>query len=110
MCWDACSASPIAIVKLSSNKCKLLDIITAAQRGLRLKRTDLKKHAAARWGRDSLWLLAVAGLCSCVTINIYFPAAAAEKAADKVIDEIWQLPASTNPASPPPAVNQAPAP
>ncbi|QDC45317.1 hypothetical protein [Methylophilus medardicus] len=60
--------------------------------------------------RDSLWLLAAAGLCSCVTINIYFPAAAAEKAADKVIDEIWQLPASTNPASPSPAVNQAPAP
>ncbi|MDP8567614.1 hypothetical protein Q9291_07105 [Methylophilus aquaticus] len=33
-----------------------------------------------------------AGLPGCVTINIYFPAAAAEKAADKVIDEIWQLP------------------
>ena len=27
----------------------------------------------------------------CVTINIYFPAAAAEKAADKIIDEVWQL-------------------
>jgi hypothetical protein len=26
----------------------------------------------------------------CVTINIYFPASAAEKAADKIIDEIWQ--------------------
>jgi len=26
----------------------------------------------------------------CVTINIYFPAAAAEKAADKIIDEVWQ--------------------
>ncbi len=41
------------------------------------------------------WLpaaLLVAGLQGCVTINIYFPAAAAEKAADKVIDEIWQLP------------------
>lgn len=30
-------------------------------------------------------------LPACVTINIYFPAAAAEKAADKIIDEIWQL-------------------
>lgn len=30
-------------------------------------------------------------LSSCVTINIYFPAAAAEKAADKIIDEVWQL-------------------
>ncbi|TVO53052.1 hypothetical protein [Denitromonas halophila] len=32
--------------------------------------------------------LAMAG---CVTINIYFPAAAAEKAADRIIDEVWQL-------------------
>lgn len=30
-------------------------------------------------------------LAGCVTINIYFPAAAAEKAADKIIDEVWQL-------------------
>ena len=29
-------------------------------------------------------------LSACVTINIYFPAAAAEKAADKIIDEVWQ--------------------
>ena len=27
----------------------------------------------------------------CVTINIYFPAAAAERAADRIIDEVWQL-------------------
>ncbi len=30
-------------------------------------------------------------MAGCVTINIYFPAAAAEKAADKIIDDIWQL-------------------
>lgn len=39
------------------------------------------------------WLalpLACAMLSACVTINIYFPAAAAEKAADKIIDEIMQ--------------------
>jgi hypothetical protein len=30
-------------------------------------------------------------LAACVTINIYFPAAAAEKAADKIIDEVWQI-------------------
>ncbi len=29
-------------------------------------------------------------LGACVTINIYFPAAAAEKAADKIIEEVWQ--------------------
>lgn len=40
----------------------------------------------------SIWLLIVAaGLSACVTINIYFPAAAAEKAADKIIEEVWQL-------------------
>lgn len=40
----------------------------------------------------NLSLLAViAGLSACVTINIYFPAAAAEKAADKIIDDVWQL-------------------
>ena len=40
-------------------------------------------------------LLLAAGLTfilsACVTINIYFPAAAAEKAADKIIEEVWQL-------------------
>ena len=45
-------------------------------------------------------------LYGCVTINIYFPAAAAEKAADKIIDEVWQLkkpdqPAPASPNSPP---------
>ncbi len=33
----------------------------------------------------------VTGLSACVTINIYFPAAAAEKAAEKIVDEVWQL-------------------
>jgi hypothetical protein len=36
-------------------------------------------------------LAIIAGLSACVTINIYFPAAAAEKAADKIIDDVWQL-------------------
>ena len=30
-------------------------------------------------------------LSGCVTINIYFPAPAAEKEADKIIEEVWQL-------------------
>ena len=34
---------------------------------------------------------ACAALSACVTINIYFPAAAAERAADRIIDEVWQL-------------------
>lgn len=40
----------------------------------------------------------------CVTINIYFPAAAAEAAADRIIDEVWQLkPGAAKPAATPPA-------
>ncbi len=42
----------------------------------------------------SRWLLAAVlamSASACVTINIYFPAAAAEKAADRIIDEVWQL-------------------
>jgi len=37
------------------------------------------------------WLV-VAGfawLAACVTINVYFPAAAAEKAADRIIQDVW---------------------
>ncbi len=37
--------------------------------------------------------LKLAALCvalsACVTINVYFPAAAAEKAADKIIEDVW---------------------
>ena len=43
-------------------------------------------------------------LAGCVTINIYFPAAAAEKAADRIIDEVWQLkPDAAKPAVKPAA-------
>ena len=42
-------------------------------------------------GIRALASLLVLGLSGCVTINIYFPAAAAEKAADRIIDEVWQL-------------------
>jgi len=38
-------------------------------------------------------MLAIAGavalLTACVTINVYFPAAAAERAADTIIEEVW---------------------
>lgn len=58
-------------------------------------------------------VVAVAGallLSACVTINIYFPAAAAEKAADKIIDEVYQLEngARTRPGSPAPAESPKP--
>jgi len=47
-------------------------------------------------------LLAMAFAASaCVTINIYFPAAAAEKAADRIIDDIYD--AKDGGAAKPPA-------
>ncbi len=41
--------------------------------------------------RLSLWvaLWGIALISACVTINVYFPAAAAEKAADRIIEEVW---------------------
>jgi hypothetical protein len=51
--------------------------------------------------------LAVLALAGCVTINIYFPAAAAERAADRIIDEVWQLkPDAVKPGSDKPATKQ----
>jgi uncharacterized protein YdbL (DUF1318 family) len=34
-------------------------------------------------------IAAYMGATACVTINVYFPAAAAEQAADKIIEEVW---------------------
>jgi uncharacterized protein YdbL (DUF1318 family) len=64
--------------------------------------------------RMSRWIAAtLASFClalaACVTINVYFPAAAAEKAADRIIEDIWgpgqaQKPAAdgqTSTATPP---------
>lgn len=47
--------------------------------------------------------IGVAGLtlAGCVTINIYFPAAEAEKAADKIIDQVWQLKPGAQPSAQP---------
>ena len=50
-----------------------------------------------------IWIalpIAAFALSACVTINIYFPAAAAEKAADKIIDEVWQTQHSDKPVTP----------
>ena len=54
-------------------------------------------HRTALSIAASIGALALTG---CVTINIYFPAAAAERAADRIIDEVWQLkPDTTKPAA-----------
>lgn len=49
----------------------------------------------------STWLLALLALVSCVTVNIYFPAAAAEKAADSIIDDVWNKSAMRLPSGAP---------
>lgn len=41
-----------------------------------------------RLKKRALFLISLV-LVSCVTINIYFPAAAVEKVADKIVDEVW---------------------
>jgi len=56
-----------------------------------------------------LWIPAASAafaLSACVTINIYFPAAAAEKAADKIIDEVWQTQKADKPAADQPATKE----
>lgn len=50
--------------------------------------------------------LAAFALSACVTINIYFPAAAAEKAADKIIEEVWQTQQADKPAANQPAAKE----
>jgi hypothetical protein len=49
-----------------------------------------KGHVMRNW-LIGITLLSAVALPACVTINIYFPAAAAEKATDKIIDDVWQL-------------------
>ena len=45
----------------------------------------MKLNAKKLFGSISVPLV----LMACVTINIYFPAAAAEKAADRIIEDVW---------------------
>jgi uncharacterized protein YdbL (DUF1318 family) len=58
-----------------------------------------------RWLSPTLAATAL-GLAACVTINVYFPAAAAEKAADRIIDDVW----GQQPGAPAPAPEAAPGP
>src|SRR5688500_6668357 len=39
-------------------------------------------------------------LSACVTINVYFPAAAAEKAADRIIEDVWGSEPESKPRAP----------
>lgn len=53
-------------------------------------------------------LFAAIAAAGCVTINIYFPAAAAEKAADKIIDDVLDLPRPAGTADKPQSAPPAP--
>src|SRR5215510_11474625 len=59
-----------------------------------------------------LKLLLAVLLAACVTVNVYFPAAAAEKAADQIIDQITQpgaaQPQGSTPAPKPQSSTTAP--
>ncbi len=63
-----------------------------------MKRKPFPIFKFFKFGLSTLTALA---LSACVTINIYFPAAAAEKVADKIIDEVWQMPADNKGAKAP---------
>ncbi|KPK00037.1 MAG: hypothetical protein AMK71_08790 [Nitrospira bacterium SG8_35_4] len=39
--------------------------------------------------RNTFFCFLLFCVASCITINIYFPAAAVEKAADRIVDEVW---------------------
>lgn len=49
----------------------------------------LSERIQARASFVTMAVAAVIGLSACVTINVYFPAAEVQRAADKLIDEVW---------------------
>ena len=53
-----------------------------------------------RFTKTSLMYSLIFFIASCVTINIYFPAAAVEKAADKIVDEVWGDKGTPQPVKP----------
>ena len=59
---------------------------------------EVAAQATGWFGHGALLACALV-LAGCVTINIYFPAAAAEKAADQIIDEVMQLKGSGAPVN-----------
>jgi uncharacterized protein YdbL (DUF1318 family) len=52
--------------------------------------------------------LTVVFVSACVTVNIYFPAAAVERAADQIVKETWGGPADTNKTTPAPQSRRFP--
>lgn len=70
----------------------------------RTKGNDMSRTRTSRWWPAGLLALPLL-LIACVTINVYFPAAAAEKAADRIILDVYgkkpgQAPAKTPESKP----------
>jgi uncharacterized protein len=68
-------------------------------RGVHIRQLRLRVHTMT-----PRWKIALAGMAclvtACVTINIYFPEAAAEQAADRIIEGVWG-PETPRPTEPP---------
>ena len=60
------------------------------------------------WFSRMWWglLLCFGLLTACVTVNVYFPAAAAEQAADTIIDDVWGEPGDAEQPETLPSANQ----
>ena len=58
------------------------------------------RGTATGFGDRALLLAGALTLGGCITINIYFPAAAAEKAADRIIDDVLGKGTEAAPAVP----------
>ncbi|MDB5805012.1 MAG: hypothetical protein JWN73_2334 [Betaproteobacteria bacterium] len=64
----------------------------------------MKEMLLNKLNLNALLLATALTASACVTINIYFPAAAAEKAADRIIDDIYDAKeGAAKPAAPAPA-------
>lgn len=63
------------------------------------------KEMLSKLNLNALLLATALTASACVTINIYFPAAAAEKAADRIIDDIYDAKegGAPKPSAPAPA-------
>ena len=51
--------------------------------------TETKRKTLMRTARDLKFLAMLLFVTGCITVNVYFPAAAAEQAADRIIKEIY---------------------
>src|SRR5262245_38707094 len=66
-----------------------------------IRSTAMSHHPLRGAARLAKLTLATLVISACVTINVYFPAAAAEKAADQIIDAVTGAAGAARPAPAP---------